>query len=61
MLDLVTDFIIQIAFSIALVLFLIGVGIGALIKEDKTRKTEKEIWEIIRKKGNQNEKNLNQY
>lgn len=33
MLDLVTDFIIQLAFSIALVLFLIGVGIGALIKE----------------------------
>jgi hypothetical protein len=33
MLDFVTDFIIQIAFSIALVLFLIGVGIGAFIKE----------------------------
>lgn len=55
MLDLVTDFIIQIAFSIALVLFLIGVGIGALVKEDKMRKTEKEIWEIIRKKGKDNE------
>ena len=55
MLDLVTDFIIQIAFSIALVLFLIGVGIGALIKEDKMRKTEKEIWEIARKKGKDNE------
>jgi hypothetical protein len=35
MIDLVTDFIIQIAFSIALVLFLIGVGIGAFIKERK--------------------------
>ena len=35
MLDPVTDFIIQIAFSIALVLFLLGVGIGALIKERK--------------------------
>ncbi len=33
MLDLVTDFIIQLAFSLALVLFLIGVGIGALVKE----------------------------
>ena len=37
MLDLFTDFIIQIAFSIALVLFLIGVGIGALIKERRGR------------------------
>ena len=37
MLDLVTDFIIQIAFSIALVLFLIGVGIGALVKERRER------------------------
>lgn len=37
MIDLVTDFIIQIAFSIALVLFLIGVGIGALVKERKGR------------------------
>ena len=35
MLDIVTDFIVQIAFSLALVLFLIGVGIGALIKERK--------------------------
>lgn len=35
MLDLFTDFIIQIAFSLALALFLIGVGIGALIKERK--------------------------
>ena len=37
MIDIVTDFIVQIAFSIALVLFLIGVGIGALIKERKGR------------------------
>lgn len=37
MIDLVTDFIIQIAFSLALVLFLIGVGIGALVKERRGR------------------------
>lgn len=35
MIDPITDFIIQIAFSLALVLFLIGVCIGALIKERK--------------------------
>lgn len=35
--NLATDFIIQIAFSIALVLFLIGVGIGALTKERRGR------------------------